>query len=899
MTAAGYLADTGPGSGSRTAPRARLETDAPVLDLNGSWRFRWHPGPTHAMQADRAEHLASADLDDSGWDELPVPSHWVLHGDGRYGRPAYTNVRFPFPVDPPQVPDANPTGDHRRWFNLGPEWQGVQRILLRFDGVESLYRVWLNGSEVGIGKGSRLTQEFDVTDLVRPGQNLLAVRVHQFSAMSYLEDQDMWWLPGIFRDVALVGRPAGSLDDLWLDASLAADGTGEPAAGEATGLLRCEIDAHPDAFPVTVTIDQVDLQVTWHTPSDVAPLRVPGIRPWTAETPVLYRVAVSARGETATARVGFRSVHIDGDRLLVNGRPVRFAGVNRHDSHPDLGRVFDEDAVRADLLLMKAHHINAIRTSHYPPHPRLLELTDELGFWVIEECDLETHGFELAGWRDNPSDDDAWRGAYLDRCRRMVERDKNHPSVILWSLGNESGTGRNLAAMADWIHRRDPGRPVHYEGDFTGEYADVYSRMYSPLEEIDAICSGAGRVRHTGPGQAERLRGKPFLLCEYAHAMGNGPGGLAGYERQIDAYPRHHGGFVWEWRDHGIRHHTADGTEFFAYGGDFGEPVHDSNFVMDGLVRSDGVPSPALADYAAVIAPIVLDLGGDGRSGGPLPERLGVRNRHHTLDTSGYRFRWEVSVEGDRQDAGDLDVPVLRPGERGAIDLPAAATAGPTSGAGECWLTVTAERVAGTPSAGAGQVVARAQRLLSDRAASISARRPAGRTSPPSVRPDDGEIRLGTGCFDAATGRLRSLGGMPIDGPELALWRAPTDNDRLSSFPSYVLGDPAATDGMGAPGPSSAERWRAAGLHRLQTRVTGINCGDEDLVVRTRSSPAGSDAQVDVEYRWTVSGDALRLDVSIAPGRGWHTSWPRVGIRLRLPEHLQTARWFGWGPGEA
>lgn len=309
--------------------------------------------------------------------------------------------------------------------------------------------------------------------------------------------------------------------------------------------------------------------------------------------PRLYDAEISSAGETVRLRTGFRTVRIVGDSFEVNGRQVIFRGMNRHETHPVRGRVFDHDHARADMITMKRHNVNAIRTSHYPPHPEVLSLADELGFWVIDECDLETHGFVFTGWAKNPSDDSAWRNAYLDRIERTVERDKNHPCIVIWSLGNESGTGVNLAAMAQWVHARDPERPVHYEGDYTGAYTDVYSRMYPNLIETAAIGAEHGPLLECGPAEARRVRSKPFLMCEYVHAMGNGPGAIAEYDELTEAYPRLHGGFVWEWRDHGLLTHTEDGTPYYGYGGDFGEVVHDGNFVMDGMVLPNDEPTPA------------------------------------------------------------------------------------------------------------------------------------------------------------------------------------------------------------------------------------------------------------------------------------------------------------------
>src|SRR5215204_4305351 len=667
---AGYLADFGPGSGRRSAPRSWLRSDAPQLNLDGDWRFHWTPS-WHGL----GDEPAQPEFDDADWDVLPVPSHWVLYGGGvasqdrdGYGRPIYTNVRYPFPVDPPYVPDDNPTGDYRRSFQL-PEWD-VERVLLRFDGVESIYRVWLNGVEIGVGKGSRLVQEFDVTGVVRTGPNVIMVRVSQWSAGSYLEDQDQWWLPGSFRSVTLLGRPAGAIDDVWLRTSWRRDGT---------GLIEPELTAPAAAFPVTIEIPELSVVHSFAAPEAVAPFSVGKVEPWSAESPGLYAAVVRSAAEALALRVGFRTVRISGDILTVNGAQVIFRGMNRHETNPLVGRVFDEDFARADLITMKRAGVNAIRTSHYPPHPRVLELTDELGFWVIDECDLETHGFVVGGWRGNPSADRRWREAYLDRMRRTVERDKNSASVIMWSLGNESGTGANLATMSDWVHQRDPGRPVHYEGDAVAAYTDVYSRMYPNLVETQAIGGPTGHITGCGPAEAARVRSKPFLLCEFAHAMGNGPGGMSEYDELVERYPRLHGGFIWEWRDHGLLAQTEEGIEYYAYGGDFGEVVHDGNFVMDGMVLPDGTPMPSLAEFAVVNAPLVFGLEGAA---------LEVRNRYHALTTDHLRFIAVTEVDGFTRTEVEVGVPIVTAGGRATVELPGESLA---SSGQETWLTVRAE----------------------------------------------------------------------------------------------------------------------------------------------------------------------------------------------------------------
>jgi beta-galactosidase len=946
-----YLTSFAPGSGARTPPRAHLASDAPELSLAGPWRFRLLPsapgtlGGAEALpDGEAVDGVGAVDLDDTAWDEIAAPAHWVLEGDGRYGAPIYTNVQYPFPIDPPHVPDQNPTGDYRRRFDLPAEIGDAERILLRFDGVESAYRVWVNGRDIGTATGSRLVQEFDVTEALVPGENVVAVRVHQWSAASYLEDQDQWWLPGIFRDVTLLARPEAGIDDVSVLA--------EYDERTGSGSLALDLVASDAAFPVSVRIPELGVDHTWATRADVLPLDAGTVQPWSPDHPYLYETHVSSAEETRSLRVGFRTVRIVGDRLLVNGRQVRFSGVNRHETHPDRGRVFDEEHARADMALMKRHNVNAIRTSHYPPHPRVLDLADELGFWVIDECDLETHGFERRGrrvpglevggvvlqereapgfdgygWEENPSDDPRWRDAYLDRIRRTVERDKNHPSVIVWSLGNESGTGANLAAMADWVHDRDPSRPVHYEGDYTGQYTDVYSRMYPSLAETEAIGRDDSNALLLGctASESQRQRSKPFLLCEYVHAMGNGPGLVDRYRALTELYPRLHGGFVWEWRDHGLRHHTADGTAFFAYGGDFGEEVHDGNFVMDGLVLSDDTLSPGLAEFAAVEQPIRFARHADGS--------IEVSNLRFTADTRDLDLVWRLERDGLELSAG-----VLQPAERGGDVVPAGGSAvlpAPelvaSIGDAEVWLTVEAVLIDDAPWADAGHVVARAQFLVEEtitvraprpfaplddaatpdewvRAREVRQRRgrPSRTLAGASAPWIDGPVPDGSDGIAgfSATGSLRSLLGRDVSGPRLELVRASTDNDRGPEGGTLDLADPRSNLGLGTWAPSSADQWSAARLGLLRPRLDRVEhrlAEDGALVglrVRERWAAPEGVAHVWQDTEWSLAEGIASVRVHIAPSTGWAGLWPRIGVRFTLPLDVTDAAWFGTGPHE-
>lgn len=810
-------------SGEGVLPaRAWLHDDSERLSLNGDWSFRLSPT------------LASAPSDFEGvggWETVAVPSHWQLQG---YGSPAYTNVNYPFPVDPPHVPTENPTGDYVRTVRVPDGWAGA-RIVLRFEGVDSRFSVYVGGTRIGWSSGSRLPSEFDLTDHVAPGNDAaIAVRVHQWSAGSYLEDQDMWWLSGIFREVSLLALRPRSATDVFVRASYEGPG----------GTLSVGSD-------VPGTVEVPELGLTFSTRETVV---VPRVEPWSAEVPRLYDASLTTPGGSVRLRVGFRTVAIDNGVLTVNGNRVLFNGVNRHEFHPDRGRALTEQDMLDDVLLMKRHGVNAVRTSHYPPHPHFLDLCDEYGLYVVDECDLETHGF---GYEPepprlpNPVMDPRWEADLVDRMRRMVERDKNHPSIVIWSLGNECGMGENLRSMYDWAHDRDPSRPVHYERDREAEFVDVYSRMYSSPAEVAEL----------GEDPAS-YRGLPFILCEYGHAMGNGPGGLLDYQRLFETYPRCQGGFIWEWIDHGIRTTDASGNEFYAYGGDFGEPIHDGNFVCDGLMFPDRTPSPGMTEFAKVIAPVRITVTADA---------ITVQNRYEVLDTGHLRFRWVCEADGVPVADGELEVSPVVPGGSGELALPAV----PGTEEGETWLTVTAELAKPISWAEEGHRIAWGQGGLSPETRTAEASAAGAETGRALVVPGDG------------FGQPRELAGVPVSGLRLEVWRAVIDNDLLDDGPI-------------------AERWREAGLHRVQHRVVGV----EDGVTTVRTAAPAEQWALLSTWRWTSYDDgSAGLELSVepvgsGPGRAgfyaaeYPENLPRLGISLELPR-METVTWFGYGPGEA
>jgi beta-galactosidase len=858
-------------------------SSASGVSLDGAWRFR--------LCDEAATGVSPSDPGD-GWDTVVVPGHWQLAGAPSawpYGRPAYTNVLFPIPVDPPRVPRQNPTGEYRTTVTVPADWLDSGRVVLRFEGVDSWFEVAVNGQVLARSHGSRLPTEVDVTGAVHAGDNLVAVRVVQWSAFTYVEDQDQWWLSGIFREVRLEHRPAGGIEHVTVDAQFdhvtglgslcidveSATGPGERASGE-TG-----------PSDVVVEVEELGLRLRAGERATAA------VTPWSAEAPRLYAVRVVAQAETVELQVGFRTVVIVDGVFTVNGSRVVLRGVNRHEFEPDRGRAVTKESMLADVLAMKRHHVNAVRTSHYPPHPHFLDLCDVHGLYVIDENDFETHGFEPLGWKGNPTDDPRWEEVLVDRVTRMVRRDAHHASIVLWSLGNEAGSGRNLAKMAAAIRGLDGSRPLHYEGDWSSADVDVYSRMYPSFDELDQIAVREEAPLTDGVLDARR-RAMPFVLCEYAHAMGNGPGGLSKHADLVDAHPRMMGAFVWEWKDHGVATQSADGTSFFGYGGDFGEELHDGTFIADGLMLPDRTPSPGLVELAAVYAPITVrpvTPSGGGTAfgvGAHVGSALEVRNRYAFRSADHAVLHWQLVADGDVVLEGDADVlGALAPGSSFVLRVedvaPQWRDVTPV-GSGVWWVVRAVPRdgatsadasAAGDPAElGAGQTCLRRPAALAEPTGTI------GRT-------EDGGHLVGPVVVDAR-GRITRIGDTGVREARVDAWRAPTDNDRRAPWNH---------------GTADAADWAAAGLNRLHERVDSVTLHGDTLVVRARTAGAATGCGLDVEYRWRAVDDTTAdLTLCITPTGVWPGSVARLGLLLGLEQPAAAdvvVDWVGHGPDES
>ena len=537
-------------------------------NLNGIWKFMFLDAPEYSP-----EGFFNSDFDVTKMDDITVPGNWQLQG---YGKMHYSDLWYNFPINPPYVPTENPTGIYKRTFFVEESYRD-KKIIIRFCGVDSAYHLWINGKEVGYSKVARNESEFDITDLIRVGEeNDVTVRVYQWSDGTYLEDQDMWWESGIFRDVELIGVPKDGINDYKVIADL--DDEYKNGIFKVEAFLRTTKE-------VNVTFELVDAgENTVFTKTVVAKEGkacidevIADVNHWTAETPYLYKLFMTVEDdgqivEVIPQNVGFRNIRLNGETFLVNGVAIKFKGVNRHDYSPQNGRVVSREEIEKDIILMKQFNINAIRTSHYPNSYYLYDLCDEYGMYLIAETDLECHGFELTGDYKWITDDPSWELAYVSRMTRMIERDKNHPAIIFWSLGNESAFGCNFRKMTDVAHEMDPTRLVHYEGDFDVESADVYSTMYTWIENP--------KKPYLMKDIIEKSK-KPHIHCEYCHAMGNGPGNLKDYQDLVYAHDKLQGGFVWEWFDHGIESFTESGEKYYRYGGDFGDDPSNKDFCID------------------------------------------------------------------------------------------------------------------------------------------------------------------------------------------------------------------------------------------------------------------------------------------------------------------------------
>lgn len=838
-------------------------------NLNGVWKFMFLDAPEYSP-----EGFFNSDFDVTKMDDITVPGNWQLQG---YGKMHYSDLWYNFPINPPYVPTENPTGIYKRTFFVEESYRD-KKIIIRFCGVDSAYHLWINGKEVGYSKVARNESEFDITDLIRVGEeNDVTVRVYQWSDGTYLEDQDMWWESGIFRDVELIGVPKDGINDYKVIADL--DDEYKNGIFKVEAFLRTIKE-------VNVTFELVDAgENTVFTKTVVAKEGkacidevITNVNHWTAETPYLYKLFMTVEDdgqivEVIPQNVGFRNIKLNGETFLVNGVAIKFKGVNRHDYSPQNGRVVSREEIEKDIILMKQFNINAIRTSHYPNSYYLYDLCDEYGMYLIAETDLECHGFELTGDYKWITDDPSWELAYVSRMTRMIERDKNHPAIIFWSLGNESAFGCNFRKMTDVAHEMDPTRLVHYEGDFDVESADVYSTMYTWIENP--------KKPYLMKDIIEKSK-KPHIHCEYCHAMGNGPGNLKDYQDLVYAYDKLQGGFVWEWFDHGIESFTESGEKYYRYGGDFGDDPSNKDFCIDGLIMPDRTPSPGLYEYKKVIEPITTTAV-DIQKG-----IINLLSRYDFANLDRFNLVYKVMEDDVILQTGFMAVPSIEARANKDITLPYNLSAIKVKPGAHYYVNISYQLREDTRYASSGHELATAQFELPLYKEGIVVR-PEGILN---VEKEHTTLHVKGANFsldfNLVNGNLMNIvrDGMQVlsKGPRLTLWRAPISNDMeiIDKLKKVYF------------------------LHLEHEVVMNIDYHMEGNILKvevdTINSTTNSAWHFKTKYVYTVcpSGDIL-IDVEGTPSGRVDLApdmLPRIGVSMHLDKSMEHVRYFGMGPGE-
>lgn len=863
--------------------------------LNGSWKFNWVKQPS-----ERPAAFYKTDFDDSRWKEIPVPSNMESEG---YGTPIYTNITYPFAPDPPRImspvdtnwtkyKEPNPVGSYRRYFTIPADWNGKETFL-HFDGVQSAFYIWINGQKAGYSENSMSPAEFDITKYVRPGKNLVAVEVYKYSDGSYLEDQDMFRFSGIFRSVYVYAAPKVHIRDYFLQTDLAGDFS--TAALSIRTTMKNDGPVKSPAALLEVSVYQPDgmlLNNKVFAAGEITPLTAGAeeiysleatvAHPllWSAEDPALYKVVITLKDkkgnilEVLSSDFGFREVKIRDSRLYVNGHPVLLKGVNRHEVHPKYGKTIPLATMIRDIELMKLYNINTVRTCHYPDDPEWYKLCDKYGLYVIDEANLETHGMG-----DQLTRDPKWKAAYVDREVRLVERDKNHPSVIIWSMGNESWGGENFVAGRSAILKLDHSRPIHYEGD--NSVADIESSMYPSVNSL--IEAG------------EKQSPKPFFMCEYAHAMGNAIGNLKEYWDAIEGHKRLIGGCIWEWVDQGVDKPIPGdntGKTFFAYGGDFGDMPNDGTFSIKGLVTSDRQVKPELEEVKKIYQYI-------GISPGDLAKgEISITNKYDFINLHRFDITWTLAEDGKILQSGMLPVLDLEPGASATVTVPFVRPA--LRPGAEYWLKIECKLREDLIWGKKGHAVAVEQMALPfpvpAKAAIVDADLP-GLDLTQNDKEVDIRGKSFALSFDKATGMLSSLvyGNRTIinnvvnginnglNGPAFNLYRARMDNDRTKER-----------------GP--AIEWMQAGYDSLQyvLKDCKIEKTSDKLIGITTVTDAvtRSGFTVSTTMRYTISGNGfINITAEFVPAKNG-LDIPRLGIRMALNEGLENVTWYGRGPHE-
>ena len=849
----------------------REESDRMQL-LNGTWKFQYF-NSIYDVQ----EPFFEKDYDTENFDEIQVPSVWQMAG---YDTHQYTNIRYPFPFDPPYVPQDIPCGTYAHTFVYHKD-ENAPKAFLNFEGVDSCFYVWINGSYVGYSQVSHMTSEFDITDLLRDGENSIAVLVMKWCDGSYLEDQDKFRMSGIFRDVYILKRPKQAISDYHIKTRI------------EDMLAKVEIEMKFYS-PLNVKISIEDrngavVALGSIAEEGTAVLEIASPELWNTENPYLYKLILETENEVIVDHIALRKIEIKDQVIYLNGQKIKFRGVNRHDSDPITGFTISLEQLTTDLTLMKQHNFNAIRSSHYPNAPFFYEMCDKYGFMVIDEADIEAHGpfmiyrkedtdyNRFKRWNEMIADDPAWEEAIVDRVKLMVERDKNRFCIVMWSMGNESAYGCNFEKALEWTKNFDPDRITQYESaryrnyDETYDYSnlDVYSRMYPALSEIQEYLDKDGS--------------KPFLLVEYCHSMGNGPGDFEDYFQMIQDNDKMCGGFVWEWCDHAIAHGTAEnGKTIYAYGGDHGEEIHDGNFCMDGLVYPDRTVHTGLLEYKNVYRPARV-ISYDKESG-----ELVLHNYMDFDDLKDYvKISYELTQDGLVISKGKLPEVSAAPHSEGKINLKINV---PESG--KCYLKFIYHLKKELPLLDEDHILGFDEIEVSQKDAKCQlAEKWVEKTVTDSelqVSEDDTQIHIKGREFAYTIDRRTALftemkfaGREYLNHPmELNIWRAPTDNDM------YIKSE-----------------WKKAHYDKAYTRAytTEVVQGKHGVKITSHASVVAETVQkiLDVTITWKIEA-AGKIDADIAVTKDDEfPDLPRFGVRMFLDKKLSAVRYFGMGPQES
>ncbi|MBU5248242.1 DUF4981 domain-containing protein [Coprococcus comes] len=849
----------------------REESDRMQL-LNGTWKFQYF-NSIYDVQ----EPFFEKDYDTENFDEIQVPSVWQMAG---YDTHQYTNIRYPFPFDPPYVPQDIPCGTYAHTFVYHKD-ENAPKAFLNFEGVDSCFYVWINGSYVGYSQVSHMTSEFDITDLLRDGENSIAVLVMKWCDGSYLEDQDKFRMSGIFRDVYILKRPKQAISDYHIKTRI------------EDMLAKVEIEMKFYS-PLNVKISIEDrngavVALGSIAEEGTAVLEIASPELWNTENPYLYKLILETENEVIVDHIALRKIEIKDQVIYLNGQKIKFRGVNRHDSDPVTGFTINPEQITTDLTLMKQHNFNAIRSSHYPNAPFFYEMCDKYGFMVIDEADIEAHGpfmiyrkedtdyNRFKRWNEKIADDPVWEEAIVDRVKLMVERDKNRFCIVMWSMGNESAYGCNFEKALEWTKNFDPDRITQYESaryrnyDETYDYSnlDVYSRMYPAFSEIQEYLDKDGS--------------KPFLLVEYCHSMGNGPGDFEDYFQMIQDNDKMCGGFVWEWCDHAIAHGTAEnGKTIYAYGGDHGEEIHDGNFCMDGLVYPDRTVHTGLLEYKNVYRPARV-ISYDKESG-----ELVLHNYMDFDNLKDYvKISYELTQDGLLIGKGKLDEVSVVPHSEGKTNLQVNVPEN-----GKCYLKLTYHLKKEMPLLEEDYILGFDEIEVSQKDAKCQlAEKWVEKTVTDSelqVSEDDTQIHIKGREFAYTIDRRTALftemkfaGREYLNHPmELNIWRAPTDNDM------YIKSE-----------------WKKAHYDKAYTRAytTEVVQGKHGVKIISHASVVAETVQriLDVTITWKIEA-AGKIDADIAVTKDDEfPDLPRFGVRMFLDKKLSAARYFGMGPQES